>query len=39
MSVTFFSLGILLQFELINGDFEDGAIASAILGLRDEENK
>jgi hypothetical protein len=39
MSCTFFSLGMLLQGILLEGEYEDGQIAFAILGLQDEENQ
>jgi hypothetical protein len=39
VNCTFFSLGMLLHGVLLEGEYEDGQIAFAILGLQDEENQ
>ena len=39
MNCTFFSLEMLLNGDLLDGEYEDGLIAGVILGLRDEENQ
>lgn len=39
MTCSFFSIGMLLHGILLEGEYEDGEIAHAILGLQDEENQ
>lgn len=39
MICSFFSIGMLLKGEMTNGDYDDGVVAAALLGLQDEENQ
>lgn len=39
MNCTFFSIGMLMHGVLLEGEYEDGEIAYAILGMQDEDNQ